>query len=300
MRNVAASIKEKLKQQARAQRVTMDFMLIRYANERLLGRLAASRWADDYCLKGGMLLPAWNDGEMFRPTADIDLNGLVDGNLSQFREMVLGLCDMTADELGYDDGIEFQSETVDEKYQREGGSDGGKIVLSARLHTSRIPVRIDVSFGNPVTPSVVHGEYPCLFRADKKAPLPQPLIHMYPPETTVAEKLHALASFGEFNTRTRDYYDLHVLLNKFEFSDEVLAEAFQRTFAKQERDLPEDLPALSDEYAQANAGVWKTFNANTNLRDDIPDFQDVIRGIRDRLQAPLELSREGGQMQCLG
>ncbi|EPX84044.1 nucleotidyl transferase AbiEii/AbiGii toxin family protein [Salipiger mucosus] len=293
MKNIGASIKDKLKQQARQQRVTMDFMMIRYANERLLGRLAASRWADDYCLKGGMLLPAWNDGDMFRPTADIDINGLNDGDLAGFKEMVLALSQMTPDDLGYDDGIDFLTETVADTYQREGGADGGKIEMKAKLHTSPIPVRIDVSFGNPVTPSVDHGDYPCLFRADKKTPLPMPKIHMYPPETAVSEKLHALASFGSFNTRIRDYYDLHILFEKFDFSDDMLAEAFQKTFAKQERDLPDDLPALSEEYAEENRGKWAKFNESTNLRDAVPDFHDVVTTIRDRLTTPLDLAREG-------
>ncbi len=302
MRNVGASIKAKLKAQAKEKKISMHFMLIRYANERLLGRLELSKWSDRFCLKGGMLLPAFNEGEMFRPTSDMDLNGLEDGDLDTLIEMVRELAAMKPKSQGgnmdFDDGLVILEETIQPRHEVEDGAEGGKIEFVAMLDTSRIQMRIDVGFNKPITPGVNKGEYPSLLHDDKKSPMPRPQIKMYPPETMVAEKMHAIAQYGMFNTRIRDYYDLYTLLDRFDFEDEILSEALAKTFAKQGRDIPLEWPGLSPQYAEENESRWVQFNSNTTLKIDMPSLAIVVDRIRGDLDRALGIALNEPQLSC--
>lgn len=297
MKNAAASINAKLKAEARKKKVSTDFILMRYANERLLGRLSCTKWKDKFCVKGSMLLPVWNEGHMFRPTADVDLNGIGDGDLSTLLQAIEEISDLKPASQGgtmdFDDGLVFDKSSIRSKFEREGGTDGGKVEFNVFLDKSRIHMKVDVGFNYPVTPTIVTGEYPCLLSEDKKAPLPKPVVQMYPPETTISEKLHAIVFFGGFNTRTRDYFDLYTLFQQFDFSDEILGGAIEKTFRHQGTALPEfdEMPGLSVEYAIENQGKWTGFNKTTNLAGNTPKFTDVMQYIRDRIQVPLELAK---------
>jgi predicted nucleotidyltransferase component of viral defense system len=300
MSNVAASRKAKLLEIARQMKVSSYFVLIRYANERLLGRLVYSQWAEQFALKGGMMLPVWNDGDIYRPTADIDLRGPEGFTLDKFQDVIRSLCEMKPHSAGgilpYDDGLDFLVNTIKSKFEQEGGSAGGKIELTVVLAGSPIKMKIDVGFGSPVTPDLVIGEYPSFLQDAKRDPIPAPRISMYPPETTIAEKLHAVVQYGSLNTRIRDYYDLYVILKAFDLDNDVLSTALRRTFEAQERVIPEELPGLSPEYASDKQKVWEQFNENTALRSNLPSFDSIVAYIRERTAEPLSLARqaEGG------
>ena len=157
-------------------------------------------------------------------------------------------------------------------------------------------MRIDVGFNKPITPEMIVRDYPCLLRDDKKNPMPAPRLNMYPPETMIAEKMHAIAFFQAYNTRTRDYYDLYTLLGKFDFDDEILGNAIRRTFAKEDTVVPTEWAGLSVEYATDKEKDWKNFNKTTSFRDDTPDFKVVVSSILERMEAPLALAREASGM----
>ncbi len=292
----AESYKTKLKQIARERGVSMDFMMTRFVNECLIRRMASCDWGEKFCVKGGMLLPVWNDGEMFRHTADIDLNGARDGSLADLVTMVEDLADMQSETDGgtlpFLDGISIQKDSIIRKYEKHEGEEGGKVEFDVIVGKTRVRARIDVGFGNPVTPGLRTSEYPCLFRDDKKNPLPMPVIHHYPAETALAEKLHAVAQFGSYNTRIRDFYDMYVLLSRFEFQDEVLGEAIRRSFDNFGREIPDSFEGLSDEFAAEKSQIWKKFNAQTNLKTDTPEFQDVVRYIRSGFEGALLYARQ--------
>jgi predicted nucleotidyltransferase component of viral defense system len=300
MKNVSASIKAQLKSAARHQGIAMNFMLIRYANERLLGRLSTSPYAKDFCLKGGMLLPFFNNGEMYRPTSDLDISCIVDDASEEFvHEMLNYLCNMRCKSFGgdmdFDDGLVFLPEIKSRHYEVDAGG-SSSYSFKAILDNSQIHMRVDAGFGAAIAPSIVTGEYPSLFQ-DSKHQMPPPVIHMYPMESVVSEKLHANAIFGKYSTRTKDIYDMFTLLNSKPVNNENQAEAISKTFINRRLDIPEEFSGLSDEYAKEgdNLKRWIQFVENTNLKTDVPkDLTEVCKNILSHLKVPIEMARSLG------
>lgn len=296
MKNVAASIKQKLKNIAREKGVSVDFIQKRYVNERFLGRLAVSEWKDKFALKGGMMIAVWNNGDMYRPTADIDLNGIGDGDVELLENMIKDICNMKPKDQGgsleYDDGIVFLTDNLVIRKEREGIIPGGKIEYDAVLDSSRIRMRVDVGFGNPVMPKIEEGDFPSLLSGDKTMPLPSPRILMYPPHTAIAEKLHAIVQFGLYNTRIRDYYDLYVMTTTMELDYDVVSSAIVETFKMQNREIPEAISGLSDTFVKTKAADWKRFVSNTPLTIKTPDFAQVVKTLDMNLGSSIENARQ--------
>jgi hypothetical protein len=293
--NMGESVTARLKAQAKEQLLPVDFLRVRYMNERLMGRWALSEWRDKLALKGGMMIPVWSDGDMFRHTADIDMGCLVEASGSDLLQMVRDLAAMKPESQGgtlpYDDGLIIDPASVKPKREVEGAVNAIKVTYEATLHTARMKGTIDITSKTPVVPGYSVAEYPCLFRGHKKLPMPAPEVTMYPPETTIAEKFHAMAQFGSLNERIKDYYDMFVLLRRFEFDDDVLATALQKTFEKQGRAIPNEFAALSDEFVREKESAWREFNATTSLRDDIPPFGEIVKAISEGYGEALERAR---------
>jgi predicted nucleotidyltransferase component of viral defense system len=76
-KDLGASVRSRLLRVARAQGEDFQTVLTRYANERLLFRLAASRHAQHFVLKGAALFTLWT-GKPHRVTRDLDLLGFGD------------------------------------------------------------------------------------------------------------------------------------------------------------------------------------------------------------------------------
>jgi hypothetical protein len=301
IKNAGASIFERLKQTASAMRVSAPLLRARYLNECLARRLAFSeQWHDKFAIKGGMMIPVWSEGDFYRPTSDLDLTCIVDIDIKMFLQMVQDLTAMTPESQGgtlpFDDGLVFDK-TVFPKRQFEGHIAAAKFTFKAKLHTAELAGTIDITSKLPVVPGLVNGEYPSLLRDHKKAPLPAPTLSMYPPETTVAEKFHAMAEFGSTNHRIKDYYDLYALRARFDFDDDILAEAICATFERQGRPIPEVFVGLNEEFVQENTAKWIDCAKSTNLKDDIPPFEDVVQAIADGYGEALAKARQVSQAQ---
>lgn len=117
------------------------------------------------------------------------------------------------------------------------------MTLLAELAGARVPIQADVGFEDAVTPEPEHIEYPTLLG------FPAPLLHSYPRETVVAEKYQALINLGMANSRKKDFYDLWVISQRFDFDGTTLSEAINNTFTRRETPLPKQIPSgLSPEF----------------------------------------------------
>jgi hypothetical protein len=103
-----------------------------------------------------------------------------------------------------------------------------RILLEARLGNVRIPLQIDVGFGDAIVPRPEELEFPTLLK------FPAPKLNAYPKESVVAEKFEAIVKLGMANSRMKDFYDLWVLAQRFQFESGTLAAAIQATFATRE------------------------------------------------------------------
>ena len=238
-RNLAASIRARLKQHADAARQDFNLTLTHYGLERLLYRLSISAHAANYLLKGALLFSLWYDLP-HRPTRDADLLGFgpddVDSAVASFRE----IC-----QIAVEDGIAFDPVSVKGAViRKEAGYGGVRIDLQAALDGARITLQVDIGFGDAVTsaPEAIH--YPVLLDD-----LPAPKLRAYTKYTVVAEKFHAICLLGMTNTRMKDYFDLLVLLAENTLDQAELRRTIEATFDRRKMSMPTSLPAgLSDAF----------------------------------------------------
>ena len=275
--NLAASIRQRLLNRARQEQVTFDAVLNRFGRERLLYRIGISEYRDQLLLKGAMLFALWYDMP-HRPTRDIDLLGFGPGELfvleRVFREIT---------QQPVDDGLRFSETVQSEEIRKEANYAGARVTLVATLEKARIPLQVDVGFGDLVTPAAEQIDYPVLLED-----LNSPSLGAYPVYTVVAEKLQAIVSLGMVNSRLKDYFDLQVLLEREELDELVLAEAVRLTFAVRSTPLPQQMPlGLSGEFAedQDKQGQWRAFLQRNEL-DDVP-LPQVVAQLREWLMPVL-------------
>ena len=200
--NRAHSVRQRLLNLARQTAQDYNRLLVRYSLERLLYRLSRSDHADRFILKGAMLFAVWSN-QPYRATQDLDLLGLGPNSPEElvgvFREIVLAAVPV-ADGMAYLAGsITARIIRKDMKYE------GVRVRMESRLGNARIPLNIDVGFGDAITPAPLTADFPVLLDP------PVPAIRMYPRETVIAEKLESTVSLGEDNSRMKDFADLWFL-----------------------------------------------------------------------------------------
>jgi hypothetical protein len=219
-RDLGASVRQRLLNRARAQGRPFQEVLQYFAMERFLYRLAKSPFAGRFILKGALLLTAWR-APLTRPTMGIDLAGRTSNELEHIRLLVGEVCRIAAEP----DGIEFDETSIEiQRIKEDAEYAGVRVRFTATLARARIPMQIDIGFGDMIVPGPIQVEYPALLE------FPAPVLVAYPKETVVAEKLEALTVLGLLNSRIRDYYDLALLSRLYPFDGDPLPTPFARRF----------------------------------------------------------------------
>ena len=278
MSNVAASVRARLLNVAKAQGVDFNQVLVRFALERILYRLSQSEHADRFLLKGALLFTLWYDMP-HRATRDADLLGFGASDLESvaqvFREIAA---------VAVDDGIVFDPASVTvEEIRKEAGYGGVRVVIAGELAKARCKTQIDVGFGDAVTPGPVDSVYPVLL-----GDLPAPRLRAYPTYTVIAEKLHAIALLGMTNSRVKDYFDLSVLLEREILDADLLAQAIKATFERRGMTMPAELPVgLTDEFAHdaSRQALWQSFVKKNEL--DLEPLAAIVGRLRLALEPAL-------------
>lgn len=278
--NVAASVRQKLLNRSREQKEDFQLILTRYALERLLYRLSQSRHVDEFVLKGAFMFLIWTDAP-YRPTRDVDLLGL--GNRST--ERLIGVFKTICDE-NYDDGLIFETEFLSaEEIREQQEYNGIRLTLVARLEPAEIPIQIDVGFGDVVTPSPKHADFPTILD------MPPPSLRVYSKESVISEKYEAMVRLGIANSRMKDFYDIWVLSRDFDFEGLMLARAIKATFSTRQTALPGNTPvAFSRDFSgnQAKQAQWKAFTSRSRLKTQTDTLESIIANIYSFLVPPTE------------
>jgi hypothetical protein len=278
-KNLAASVRQRLLTLSQKRKEPFDFVLVRFGIERLLYRLSRSTHANKFLLKGAMLFAIWSDGT-HRPTRDVDLLGFGASDEAELRRVFTELCELPVEP----DGLRFLPESVATTSVREEAAYPGiRVTLEARLENARVPLQVDIGFGDVVTPAPEEVDFPALL--DFAAPH----LRVYPIYTVVAEKLEAAVRLGETNTRMKDFFDLWFLSRKFSFEGELLRDAITRTFARREMELPKTLPSsLAPDFADRKATTWAVFVRRNGLGN--LDMKIVLEAIRAFVWPVLEMA----------
>lgn len=271
--NIAASVKQRLLNISREQGRGFDILLVRFALERLLLRLSKSQFRDRFILKGGMLVTQWFDHDN-RETRDIDFLGFGSDEPEAVRSIFAEIMQIESD-----DGLVFDIDAITATPIREAMDYGGiRLRTAAYLEKTRVPVVLDIGFGDALADLGQTIDYPSILGMDR------PNIRSYPPASVIAEKFQAVVALGLANGRMKDFYDLWAVPRALEIEDAALDAAIAATFERRGTPVPTERPAgLSEAMAQDPTAQqrWRVYVESLDL--PAADFQSVLDEIWEML-----------------
>jgi len=272
-KNIAASVRQKLKNQADQDKRPFAELLQYYAMERFLYRLTQSEHSECFILKGALMLRAWKSPEI-RPTMDIDMLGKTSNEVDAIRAQI---ADISA--IEFDDGLIFDPGTIrGEIIKEDADYEGVRVRFNGTLDNARVPMQIDVGFGDIVHPEPVETELPTILD------FPAPKLLCYSRESAIAEKFEAMIKLGELNSRMKDFYDTWLLSRQFEFNGMELAEAVRLTLEHRGTEIPEVITAFTDGFVTSKEGQWKAFYKRLGQEHVPVDFAEVVTSVKVFLQ----------------
>ena len=284
VKNLTASVRDRLFSQAKRNGRPFNELLQYYAMERFLYRLAKSKCAAQFILKGALMLRVWQSPES-RPTMDVDLLGVTSNDEDEVTAQIREILSTEVEP----DGLHFAAASIKaERITEDAYYQGLRIRFRGTLGSARINMQLDIGFGDVVFPEAAFTKYPTILD------FPAPQLRCYSRESAIAEKLEAMVKLGELNSRMKDFYDIWMLARKFGFDSVSLAEAIRKTFIRRQTDLPVSVVALSDEFSQLKQVQWNAFHRRLG-QDHVPvAFEDVLLVLRMFLKPVIESVRSEG------
>lgn len=239
--------------------------------ERILDRISHSKYKNNIILKGGLLLSSII-GENERTTKDMDATLK---SLPLENEKIYSIINEILN-INLDDDVEF--EILDIKDIREEDEYGGvKIDILSRMSTIKIHLAIELTVGDKITPREITYNYNCIFE-DKKIP-----ILAYTIETVIAEKYHCIVTRGIVNTRMKDFYDIHILIdnNREKIDLNNLTLAIKNTFKKRETEINIEEIKETVEAIKINEkfnSLWLNYQKNAPYSKKI-NYEDLFNSL---------------------
>jgi len=267
-RNTAVSVRQKLLNKSREEKRPFQELLQYYAMERFLYRLSQSPHNSCFTLKGALMLWAMQ-GPTSRPTRDIDMLGQTSNEpeaiLAQVRDIIVAEV--------MDDGLHFDPDTLkSEAITEDADYQGLRVTFTGFLDNAKIPMQLDIGFGDPVFPFPSWLEFPALLD------FPAARIKCYTPESSIAEKFQAMVNLGELNSRMKDFYDVWLISRQHGFRLENLKGAVERTFWKRGTEIPETNP-FSAAFVDTKQPQWQAFRKRLG-QDHVPEaFSEVVEAV---------------------
>ncbi len=218
----AMQLKAHVNNMAKEAGIPTQALMQSYLLERLLERLSKSTWRDNIVIKGGVLISSLV-GVSSRTTMDLDTT--VRGFTLTHESAEKVFRDITSVQV--DDDWEFEFDRI-EDIRETDDYPGIRVHLKGSYAPMLVPLTVDVTTGDRITPDAVEYSYPLLFGEGEIS------LMAYPIETVLAEKLETVVSRGVTNTRLRDFYDIHVLLGvrRNDINMETLRNALASTCEK--------------------------------------------------------------------
>lgn len=269
--NLSESIYARLKKLAIAKQRPTQEILRYYAMERFIFRLSKSSYRDSFFLKGGLMFMVW-DPESHRATVDIDLLARSENSISTIAKIIREICSTQVQE----DGVVFDlTNLVLTESQMEMEYNGLSARFSTALFTAKFPLRIDIGFSDTIFPQPDNIEYPTLLD------FPSPQLKGYTPETMIAEKLDAIIKLGLGNSRMKDFYDIFILLKRFQIQPENMAPIIHAVLQNRGTILQDSPIAFSEDFYQSPKKIaqWNAFLMS--IGEESITLEEVIREVRD-------------------
>jgi hypothetical protein len=249
-KNIVASVLARLRNTAKSSGAPFQQILQQYAMERFLHRVSKSPHAKSVILKGALLLKTIGIPHA-RPTMDIDM--LRKGKADQ--ESLIALVRDCASIDVEPDGLTFLAKTiVAEEIKKDSEYKGTRILMDARMSNVRLRIQVDFGVGDVMASGPRMIDYPTLLDGDAIQLL------AYPIETAIAEKLEAMVSLGDANSRMKDFYDVWLCSQHLDIDPDALLTAIHATFKNRRTLLPADeFEAFSQTFVDEHQIQWNAF-----------------------------------------
>lgn len=264
-----AQLKGRIKSLSQKNHADARVLMRIYMMERFLERLSVSKYRDHFIIKGGILVTSMI-GIALRSTMDIDAC-IKNENLSE--EHLLEML-QSISSIDLEDGVSFRVKHT-EQIMDEMEYPGIRVAMEATIGPMPIPLKLDISTGDVITPREVEYDYHLLIE-DRSISL-----WSYNLETVLAEKLQTVLARGILNTRMRDFYDIHELSRLYADSIDkgIFRSAFDATCKKRgtEKLVTEGshiLQALLDDSGLHH--LWQSYQKKYVYASEIP-YQDVLQ-----------------------
>ena len=269
----AKSVKDRLKNKSVISGKTFQDALIAYGLERTVYRLSISEYVDRFTLKGGIFLYALFGGEFSRATRDIDLLAM---NLPNTIEDIKTVFEKIFS-IDCDDALQYDLCTLEVKNITEFKEyHGVNVSVIAYLDKTKVPISIDIGFGDVVYPSRVKMEFPVLLSMEA------PEIYAYSISSVISEKFEAIVSLGDANSRYKDFYDIYFLADSYSLDGTELKEAIKATFEHRKTGFS-DIFAFTDDFitSEIHQRRWHAFTKKkkTLLNVELLEVIDVIKAV---------------------
>ena len=272
---MAASVRQRLRDLARARHEDFDYVLRQYVMQRLLYRLSCSDFSEQFLLKGALLFWVWNE-DFHRPTRDIDLLSFGDNDVPHlvdvFRQIV---------SVDNDDGLVFDVDSVTgTEIKEDADYPGVRVTGFVNLTKARIPFQVDIGYGDAVSPEPEEAQLPSFLD------FPSAQLRVYPVYIVIAEKFQAMVMLGIANSRMKDFYDIKTIASTMEIDGAILFNAIKATFERRKTDITtESLYVFSDKF-KADEGKqtqWAAFLNKNGLEKEMR-FSEVVDDIQQFLE----------------
>ena len=268
-RNIPASIRQRLLSRAKKDQRPFNELLQYFASERFLYRLSKSSHADRFILKGALMLRIWHSPEL-RPTMDIDLLGKTSNKEADIIAQIQDILTIEVEE----DGLVFDPDSIQAEQITEGMDyDGIRIRFLGALGSVRINMQIDIGFGDVVFPEPEKLDLPTMLNFSV------PRLLCYSRESSISEKLEAMVKLGMLNSRMKDFYDIWLLSQHFNFDGPKLAEAIRRTFEQRGTALPMEIEIFTEPFITAKQTQWAAFWKRLQQNQVPSSFREIMASV---------------------
>lgn len=244
----------------------------RFMFERILERISVSKYQNNFILKGGLLLSAMF-GIDNRTTRDMDVT--IKGIDISTEKMIEVLNEILSIDL--EDGVKFKVVKITD-IRQEDEYGGNKYHLVGKFENLKVALEIDISTGDKITPRELNYKYTSLFE-NKNI-----YIETYNMETVLAEKIETILTRGNYNTRMKDYYDVHMFLTKLknDINIQNLRLSIKSTFKKRESfDYLKDYKQILDGISSYERIIklWKSYARKNKYASGIK-FESIIEELK--------------------
>jgi len=271
IKNLEASLRERLLNIAKQKNLSLDYIVLRYMQEKTIYRLSLSSYKNNFVLKGGLFFLLLDNLNQ-RVTKDIDFLGMNVKNTEEhikavFKEIL---------SIRLEDGLTYNSdEIVCERIKEDADYEGIRVNIICALGKISKNIQIDIGFGDVIYPETKKAVYPSLL--DK----PIDNISVYPLETVISEKFEAMLKLSYLNSRMKDFYDIYNIISNYDIKGKNIQIAITETLKNRNTKLETDIVIFREDFHNDKDKIkqWQNFVKKLNLAD--LSFESVLLSLKN-------------------